>query len=151
MTIQILTTKEKETEKLGEILGKVLKNFHFNKKSLVFALEGDLGGGKTTFVRGVARGLGIKEKIISPSFVIWRKFEIPSQKSFQFLYHFDLYRLKEKEIQSLKLKELFSQKKTLFFIEWAGKGKKFLPKNKIWIFFTFKGKNKREIKIILEK
>ncbi len=59
----------------------------------VFALTGELGAGKTIFVQGFAKGLGIKEKMISPTFVLIRQYKIPETK--KILYHIDLYRTED--------------------------------------------------------
>ena len=72
-----------ETEALGEVLGKTLSS------GTVIAFTGDLGAGKTAFVRGLARGLGIAARVTSPTFTIVNEYEggrLP-------LFHFDMYRL----------------------------------------------------------
>jgi len=142
----ILSNNFLQTKKIGkklakEILKKVKKNFR------VLALKGDLGGGKTTFLQGFAEGLGIKEKILSPTFVIMRKFKIKNKKSkFKYFYHFDCYRIqKMEEILNLKFKEIVSDFKSIIAIEWAEKIKKALPKGTIWINFEFVNKNTRKI------
>jgi len=61
-------------QKVGKYLSnEILKEILENKKAIVIGLEGDLGSGKTTFVQGIAKGLGIKEKITSPTFVIMKE------------------------------------------------------------------------------
>ena len=67
---EFLTDSPEKTKKLGEILAQSLMN------SVLICLSGDLGGGKTTFAQGFAAGLGIKEKITSPSFVLMKRYEI---------------------------------------------------------------------------
>lgn len=123
-----ITQSSIETQKLAE---KLAKNF----KSGVVALSGDLGAGKTIFTQGFARGLGIKDKIISPTFVIIRQ-----HKNF---YHIDLYRLES--FKELGLEELFADKNNIVLIEWAEKIKNLIPKNAIWITFKMLSENKREI------
>lgn len=132
-----ITQSNIETQKLAENLAK-------NFKSGTIALSGPLGVGKTTFAQGFARGLGIKDKIISPTFVLIRQHQIPKTK--KIMYHIDLYRLeKEKEFLELGLEELFSDKNATIIIEWAEKIKKILPKDTIWISFKMLSENKREI------
>lgn len=123
-----ITQSNLETQKLA---GKLAKNF----KSGVIALSGDLGAGKTTFVQGFAKGLGIKDKIISPTFVLIRQHRQ--------LYHVDLYRIDN--FKELGLEELFSDKNNIVLIEWAEKIKNLLPKNTIWIHFKMLSENTREI------
>ena len=78
MTQEYLTNSFTQTKKLGEKLAKEILNFPLKKKAVALALIGDLGGGKTTFLQGFARGLGVKGKILSPTFVIMKKFQVPS-------------------------------------------------------------------------
>jgi tRNA threonylcarbamoyladenosine biosynthesis protein TsaE len=117
------------------------------------ALEGELGGGKTTFLKGFAKGLGIKEKILSPTFILIKKFNIEHQTSnFKHFYHIDCYRIeKPKEILNLGFNEIIRNSKNIIAIEWADKIKKILPKRVIWIDFRFRNKSEREIKIKWKK
>ena len=81
--MEFLTNSPEETEKLGEKLAKQLK------PGTVLAYRGDLGAGKTAFTRGLARGLGITDRVTSPTFTIVNEYEggrLP-------LFHFDMYRL----------------------------------------------------------
>jgi tRNA threonylcarbamoyladenosine biosynthesis protein TsaE len=134
-----------ETKKFGENLAKKIIKEKIKKRALILALEGDLGGGKTTFLQGFAEGLGIKEKILSPTFILMRKFKIP-RKKFENFYHFDCYRIKKtKEILDLGFKEIISNPKNIVAIEWAEKIRKILPKELILIKFKFINKNLREI------
>ena len=133
---QYLTFSEKETKNLAK---KFAKKF----KGHIIALSGALGAGKTTFVQGFAKGLGIKEKIISPSFVLIRQHKIASGST---LYHVDLYRLDgQKNIEELGLKELWSNPENIVLIEWADKIRSILPKNIIQIKFKTLEGNKRRI------
>src|SRR3989344_1195230 len=91
--------------------------------ALVLALMGDLGSGKTTFAQAFAEGLGVKEKVKSPTFIIFRKSNIKSQKSkFRYFYHFDVYRINsEKEILKLGWEEIISNPENIVLVEWADK------------------------------
>jgi len=155
--MEIITNNSNQTKKLGEFLAKKLKQ-RARKRALVLGLKGDLGGGKTTFLQGFAKGLGIKQKVLSPTFIIMRKFQIPKSKfqtnsksqiaKFKTLYHIDCYRLvRDKEILDLGFKEIISDPKNIIAIEWAERIKKILPKSTIWINFEFIDKNKRGIRI----
>lgn len=113
----------------------------------VLALEGDLGSGKTTFVKGLLRGLGIKKNVTSPTFLIIKKYEISKPKaSIKELYHLDCYRLKNyKEILALGFGDILRDKSAVVAIEWAGKIKKALPGKLIEISFKWIDKNERKI------
>lgn len=122
---QYKTSSDKETKIIAQNLAKKFQNG-------VIALFGELGAGKTTFVQGFAKGLGIKEKIISPTFVLIRQHPIP--ESNKTLYHIDLYRLDSSEsLKSIGLEEILSDEKNLVLIEWAEKLKK-LPDNATKIY-----------------
>lgn len=132
-----ISHSENETKQIAEDLAKKTKGH-------IFALTGELGAGKTTFVQGFAKGLGIQEKIISPTFVLIRQHQIP--KSSKTLYHIDLYRLENKdEFKNLGLEELLNESDHLLLIEWADKIKYLLPKNTIWVYFRRLTENQREI------
>jgi tRNA threonylcarbamoyladenosine biosynthesis protein TsaE len=148
---RFLTKSEKETEKLGEKIGKKILKEKLDKIAKILALEGDFGGGKTTFLKGFAKGLGIKEKILSPTFILFRKFQIPNSK-FQNFYHIDCYRIeKPREILSLGFREIIKDPKNIVAIEWADKIKKILPRKVLKIKFKILGKKEREILIRWQK
>lgn len=138
---QIVSHSEKETKKLAQDLAK-----KFNRG--VIALTGELGAGKTTFVQGFAKALGIKEKIISPTFVLIRQHKIPPTQ--KMLYHADLYRLqKEEQFKDLGIEEIFANNQNLVLVEWAEKVEKLLPKNAIYIDFKIESRDVRKIKITI--
>lgn len=120
------------------------------KAGLVLALFGDLGSGKTTFAQNFAKELGVKEKIKSPTFIIFRKSKIQNkkwtEKGFENFYHFDVYRIhNEKEILNLGWEEIISNPKNIVLVEWADKIEKILPKNCVKIKFKHLKGDKREI------
>ena len=128
-----------KTQKLAkDLTRKIPKD---RKQAFVIALKGDLGGGKTTFVQGLAKGLNVKDKITSPTFVICKKYNN--------FYHFDCYRIKKpKEILDLGFEEIIQDPKNIVAIEWADKIRKIIPKHALWINFKFIDKGKREINMI---
>lgn len=144
-----ITNSPSQTKKRGEMFAKkILKRGALEKGALILGLEGDLGGGKTTFTQGFAKGLGIKEKILSPTFIILKKF--PIQNSwFEHLYHIDCYRIENsKEILKLGFQKILSNPKNIIIIEWVGKIRKELPRDAPILRFEFQNQKKR--KIILE-
>lgn len=134
----MLTNSASETMLIGEKLAKKLK------PGDMIALSGNLGSGKTTFTKGIGKGLGVKDPrhINSPTFVLIKEYKgkIP-------LYHLDLYRLDgPKEIENLAIEEyIYGDGVTV--IEWAEKIKCILPKKHILVKFKIKGDNKREVVI----
>lgn len=139
------TNSPSQTKKLGRILAEEILKTPLQKGALVLALEGDLGGGKTTFLQGLAKGLKIKEKILSPTFVLMKKFRIP-KSNFQNFYHIDCYRIaKLKELLNLGFQTIISNPKNIVAIEWADRIKKILPKNTNNLRFIFLNKKEREI------
>lgn len=119
-SLEIHLNSSEETLKLGEIIGKSL-----NTGSII-ALVGDLGAGKTVFVKGLAKGLGIDEEPNSPTFVIMNCYEgrMP-------LYHFDLYRLSdEDELMGIGYEEYFFGS-GVSAVEWADRVEDIFPDHAI--------------------
>lgn len=143
---KILTTKSnKETQRLGENFAKEILKNGLQKTAVVLGLRGNLGGGKTTFLQGFAKGLGIKQKVLSPTFVIQKRFKL-SNKYFKNFFHIDSYRLNNYEdILELNFKDIILNPENIVAIEWPEKIKKVLPKNTIFIEFKFVDENNREI------
>ncbi len=150
--MEIITKNSIETQKLGENLAKEILAGDLRKSATVLALSGDLGAGKTTFLQGFAKGLGIKENILSPTFVIMKKFKIPHSSfkirdtRFTYFFHFDCYRLNDaQEVLSLGFAEIISNPKNIVAIEWPEKIDGVLPKDNIKITLNHLKENKREI------
>lgn len=160
---QILQTNSfEETQKIGEEFASRLQGGD------VVCLRGDLGAGKTTFMQGLAKGLGVSQRIISPTFIIVRKYEIPSavilgnemnpESSMQdpgqagmtikTLYHIDLYRTEtEDDLKGLGFPELLEEKNAIIAIEWAEKLSSLLPKKRWELDFEWISENERKIEI----
>lgn len=145
MKVSFFTKNPNQTKKLGKILAQEILKNPLKKRALLLGLEGDLGGGKTTFLQGFAKGLGVKEKITSPTFVIIKKFHLP-YPVFHELYHIDCYRIKKpREILDLGFKEIISNPQNIIAIEWSDRIKKILPKDILFFKFDFINKNIRKI------
>jgi len=111
-------------------------------------LSGDLGAGKTAFVKQVAKILGMKEKIISPTFVLMRKYRIPARSKFPFshLFHIDAYRLEgRREFKALGWDEIIRDPSNIIFLEWPEKVFTRVPRGAIKIKFKFINETTREI------
>ena len=145
MKLKYLTANPSQTKKLGEILAKEILKTQPKKIAQILGLEGDLGGGKTTFLQGFAKGLGIKQKILSPTFIILKRFKIKDLR-FKYFYHIDCYRIKKpKEILDLGFKEIITNPQNIVAVEWADRIRKIMPKTMIWIRFEFVDKKTRKI------
>ncbi len=126
--------------------GRILRMFlSHGRRPLILALEGELGSGKTTFIQGLAQALGIKEKVLSPTFVLMKIFSL-EKKPFRNFIHLDAYRIeKPKELLRLGFRELIRDPQNLVVIEWADRIKELIPKNAIWIHLVHKDKDQRLI------
>lgn len=132
----------------------------------ILALTGKLGSGKTTFVQGLAQGLGIKKRVISPTFILMRRYSTPitnhppspgkaglrraSQSLITNFYHLDLYRLEknlEKEVENLGIKEIWTKKENVVAIEWSEKIRNLMPKKATWLKFEDRGGDRRMIEV----
>jgi len=137
--MEIITKSAQETQSLGKKIGLDLKS------GSLLALYGELGSGKTTFIQGLAKGLGIKKRILSPTFVFIRPYPLSPQGTF---YHVDLYRINEvTEATGLGLEEIFADPEAITVIEWAERIKEILPQKRREIFFDYLDENQRRIKI----
>lgn len=143
---RITSKSEKETEEIAAKMAKKLRGGE------IIALIGNLGTGKTVFVRGLAKGLGIKKQITSPSFVLMKIYRIGNLKlKIRNFLHLDAYRLKDgKDLIDIGLLDWLGRKETITVIEWAEKIKKILPKKTIKIRFKM-GKKKNERIIYLQQ
>jgi len=141
------TNSPSGTKQVGEkFAGEIIKK-GTQEEAVVFGLSGELGGGKTTFLQGFAKALRIKEKVLSPTFILMNRFEIP-KPGFSNFFHIDCYRIdKEEEIEKLGFEEIVSNEENIVAVEWADKIPSLLPEDAIKIEFNIADKNTREIVI----
>jgi L-threonylcarbamoyladenylate synthase len=124
--LERITLSPEETEELGiELLNKY--KHYLGYKSIIFALQGELGAGKTEMTKGIARSLGVREVVNSPTFIIEKEYQIETipksylAKKKPNLYHIDTWRLFESsELEQLGFFEQVA-KGNVFAIEWADK------------------------------
>lgn len=130
---------ENETRKIATCLAEaIMESGQRQKKTMIIGLEGELGSGKTCFTKAFAKGLGIKKRLTSPTFVLMKKYKN--------LYHIDCYRIKNyKDILALDFKEIISNPKNIVIIEWAERIKKILPKDTLWIHFKIISEKERRV------
>ena len=131
-----ISKDSKDTEKIAKEFLEYLCGRQDLPQACVVGLSGDLGTGKTTFTQFIAKNLGIKTKVKSPTFVIMKRYTLTPTLSrrerghrYKNLFHIDAYRLKnEKELLHLGWEEIVSNPKNLIFIEWPENIKKAMPK-----------------------
>ena len=136
MIIQVAS--EHETKQLAEKIGNTLKGGE------VFELVGDVGAGKTTFVKGLAKGLGIDDEVQSPSFTISRVYEARDGLE---LVHYDFYRLTDPGIMASELDEMVHDSQVVTVIEWADIVEGVLPEHRFTISFEAPSETSRRITI----
>jgi len=118
------------------------------KDAVILALKGNLGSGKTTFTQGFLKGLGIRKKITSPTFVIQKNYRLRTTH-YRRAYHIDCYRIKKsQELLILGIKEIFDNPKNIILIEWPEKIKNILPKERFNLKFEY-GEKENERRIII--
>lgn len=130
-----------ETRRIGEALAAALS---FVKDPFVIALEGELGAGKTTLVRGVLNALGFAGHARSPTYTLIE----PYEDGDRFVYHLDLYRLTDaREVEALAIRDLLHAG-SVFLIEWPEKGAGALPPFDLTIRLAYEGEAGREISFV---
>jgi tRNA threonylcarbamoyladenosine biosynthesis protein TsaE len=134
----IEVTSEMEMKLFGAKLGRLLVGGE------CIELVGDVGAGKTTLVKGVARGLEIEETIQSPSFTISRVYDTPHELR---LAHYDFYRLHDAGIMADELQEASQDSRTITIIEWAGIVSGVLPDDHMTITITAISESERRLEL----
>ena len=133
----MISTSDAMTLQIGEDLGRKLQ------KGSVVSLRGSLGAGKTVLAKGIAKAIGIKEAIVSPTFTIVQEYDGNSMK----MYHLDLYRLSgEDEFESMGGEE-FLYPDGITLIEWSEKIEDMLPEDTVYISITINEDQSRNIEI----
>jgi len=146
--MEMITANEAETKKVAFLLAKEIRKKPLNiKGALTIGLRGELGSGKTNFVQGFAKQLGVKQRLTSPTFAIFKCYKININK-FNYLYHVDCYRLDNPDsLRELDFEQIAADSKNILLIEWAEKIKPLLSENVIWINFKVISDNQRRITI----
>lgn len=148
--MEFLSKSHKETAKIAENFAENLKIK--KDKATVVGLYGELGTGKTTFMKYFAEALGVKEEIKSPTFVIMKFFGLVSsnqkpESGFEKLIHIDAYRIEDpEEMKVLGWDKIIADPKNLICIEWPERIASMLPEH-IVIKFEHVSENQRKISI----
>jgi tRNA threonylcarbamoyladenosine biosynthesis protein TsaE len=139
-----------EMQKFGAAFAADVLSHAFSKKyATVVALQGELGAGKTTFAQGFARGLGIQEKVLSPTFVIVKEYAVPTRlasEKFTNLIHIDCYRLQNsRDLQELDWNELAANPRNIILLEWPTRVQDILPPDTIYLNFESINESTRQV------
>ncbi len=156
--MKIISKSSTETAALAK---KIAAQLHGGE---TLALIGDLGSGKTTFVKALARALGVRKPVRSPTFVLMVPYTVPRARNqvtenrgnlvtgqrIRWLTHVDAYRVNNaRDLEAIGIREYLDRTDTVTVIEWADRVKTLLPKNKITVHFTHGVKDgERTISII---
>jgi tRNA threonylcarbamoyladenosine biosynthesis protein TsaE len=120
-----------------------------NEGATLVTLSGELGAGKTAFVKEVARALGIDEEITSPTFVLEKIYVLPPGKTFHHLVHIDAYRLADSiELSALGFDELMEDAGNLILLEWPEQVSEALPKPSVAITLAPQPDGTRELSVV---
>ena len=140
MEITLKTRSSRETNQLGQRIGTKLKGGE------VIELVSDLGGGKTTFVGGLASGAGSEDVVASPSFTISYVYLAPKFN----LHHYDFYRLSDPGVVKLSLSEAISDQNNVVMVEWGDIVSDALPQNKVTINLKLAREDESTREIIID-
>jgi len=155
--------KEVKLEELKDFVENFLQQLPSRDSATVIGLYGNLGAGKTTLVKELAKQLGVSEDVTSPTFTLMKTYELDPGSlgsvnelkvrddvpSFKKLIHIDLYRIENaEEIKIINLEELFEEKDSIILIEWIDRIENELKDDFMKIKIEYKDENSREIEII---
>lgn len=126
-------TSLKQTERFAHVIARRLRGGD------VIALQGELGAGKTTFVQMLARALGVKGRVTSPTFVLMNLYALSREaqkKGITALCHIDAYRMRSsREFEAIGVQDYLGARGTVTLVEWADRVKKLMPRSAYWIAF----------------
>jgi tRNA threonylcarbamoyladenosine biosynthesis protein TsaE len=135
LRLQIKSTSSEQTEHIAARIGARLVGGE------IIVLKSDLGGGKTTFTRGLVRGTGSTDVVSSPTFTISKIYNAPKFT----VHHFDFYRLSEPGMVGAELEELIGDTSVVLVLEWPGVIHELLPPEKVIIDIQTAGEELREL------
>jgi len=112
-----LSSSAQETIKFGEKIGLLISKFPQKNRAQIISFRGDLGAGKTTLIKGIAKGFGIKKNITSPTFVLMKRFS--TKTHYSTFIHIDAYRLSSfKDIKPLEIEKDLNNPHSIILVEW---------------------------------
>ncbi len=136
--MKLLIHTPEEMQVLGEKIAYAASNGE------LIELVGDVGAGKTTLTKGIAKGLGVTETVQSPSFTIFARYDASQEREF---HHYDFYRLIDPGLAIYDLEESLSNSKAVVVVEWADHVKDILPSRRITIRIESLDERTRQVTI----
>lgn len=143
-----MRTLSKSPRQTRTIAARLAKKIAGVKGPVIITLKGELGSGKTTFIQGFVKALGVRAKVKSPTFLLVRHYELSGggDRKTKNVYHVDCYRVaKWQELRSLDIQDILKDENSVVLIEWPERISKILPKKKISVSLHHKGATAREI------
>ena len=138
-TCTISSASSEETEQIGEQIGRQLKGGE------IIELVSDLGGGKTTFVRGLAKGFGSTDTVASPTFTVSKEYTAGNKR----VAHYDFYRLHDAGLLQFELAESVHDPDTVVVVEWGDIVRNVLPATRMTIHITATESESRSLKLTI--
>lgn len=135
--LELVSNRPEQTENIAHLIGARLKGGE------VLELVSDLGGGKTTFTRGLAAGAGSLDTVASPTFTVSKVYKTPHFE----IHHFDFYRLAEAGLAAHEVHDLLNDSKVVMVVEWGGVVEDVLPATRVTIKLTKTGDESRSVAI----
>ncbi len=149
--MKLVSHNPKETKKLAAHIAAKILSAPRRNHAIIVALEGELGAGKTTFVQGFAKALGITQKIKSPTFLLIKSYTLKT-KSYALLYHIDCYRIyRSNELEPLEIRSIFKDPSAIVVIEWPECIKPILPRNRIKIHIDHIDEQTRKLDVNFQR
>lgn len=139
-TFEITTASETETRSLGAAIAPWLE------PGDAVLLHGDLGAGKTTFAKGIAVALGVADVVSSPSFALINEYEVPDGDNLTRLFHLDLYRLDEADLNGIGYHDLLATTGAATLIEWPERAGTHLPDRYLLVEIAQLGEQRRRLR-----
>lgn len=136
MTLEISSYAAEQTFDLGLKIGRNLRGGE------LIDLVGDIGGGKTVFVRGLALGIGSNDQVASPTFTISRQYRSSPDRNLV-VHHFDFYRLEDPGIMAREIAESLANPRVVVVVEWSGSVQQVLPDEKMQLTIAITGEEGR--------
>ena len=151
--MQEFTTRSPEETKAlaGRVVRMLASRPGIRATSTIVALQGNLGAGKTVFVKGVAQALGVSDEVTSPTFVIEKLYRLPEGSAWKHLVHIDAYRLEgEDELKTIGWHDLATDPGNLIMLEWPEQVGLGVPERAAWVELEHTDEHTRTIKTSID-